>query len=225
MMSRLFPLLLLFCFSCSAQQKDETYDELKARVSTERERIHEAYKQGDSLQRDSLITVSRDYLFRTITTDFFDHWYGTEWDFNGTTRMPKQGKIACGYFITTVLSDAGLNIPRTYWAQQASEYYIKRMTTDIKRFSNQPVENVMAYFKDREDGLYIVGLDNHVGFVYKSGKQLQFVHASYYDPSIGVQSEKLNTDNPLAHSEYRVAGRILSDEMIRKWITGERCAN
>lgn len=212
--------LLALAAACQAQ-KQETYLQLIARVATEQRSIATVYSCADSTGRDSMIGVARAYLFDVITTDFFNQWYGTEWDFNGTTRTPKEGKIACGYFITTVLSDAGFKIPRTYWAQQASEYYITRMTTDIKRFSNKPVGTVIDYFKGRDDGLYIVGLDNHVGFVYKKGKRLQFVHASYYDPKKGVQSEALDSNNPLANSAYRVSGRILDDTMIRKWILRE----
>jgi len=119
------------------------------------------------------------------------------------------------------LQDAGFKIPRTYWAQQASEYYIKCLTSDIKRFSNKSIQTLMDYFSGREDGLYIVGLDCHVGFVYKKGKILRFVHASYYNPKIGVQAEKLNSDNPLSNSEYREVGRILDDSMIKKWILKE----
>mgnify|MGYP001000170144 FL=1 len=95
------------------------------------------------------------------------------------------------------------------------------MTSDIKRYSNVSIEKVMTYFQGREDGLYVVGLDSHVGFVYKRGKKLQFVHASYYNPKEGVKSENLDSKNPLSESEYRVIGRILDKEMVRKWILEE----
>ncbi|MBI3239456.1 MAG: hypothetical protein HYZ43_11555 [Flavobacteriia bacterium] len=221
-------LLLVSCLVQSAETDltsdivlNETYPELIALVKKKQTEIKAAYLKADSTERDSIIVVAQDYLLKTITTDFFNHWYGTEWDFNGTTRTPREGKIACGYFITTVLSDAGFKIPRVYWAQQASEYYIKRMTSDIKRYSNVSIEKVMTYFQGREDGLYVVGLDSHVGFVYKRGKKLQFVHASYYNPKEGVKSENLDSKNPLSQSEYRVIGRILDKEMVRKWILEE----
>lgn len=38
---------------------------------------------------------------RQITQKVFPYWYGTKWDFNGTTEMPQEGSIACGYFVTT----------------------------------------------------------------------------------------------------------------------------
>ncbi len=234
--------LFIFVVACSAQQPVseknrfpssvdcevevpevlQTYDELKAEVEADRKRFAAAYAGAGISERDSIIDTARNYLFDIITSDFFAQWYGTEWDFNGTTHTPRMGKIACGYFITTLLEDAGFRIPRTFWAQQASEYYITRMTSDVKRFSNKPLVEVARYFDGREDGLYIVGLDNHVGFVVKKDSCLRFVHASYYDPKTGVQSEKLNSDNPLAVSSYRVAGRILDDEMIQKWLTEEK---
>lgn len=245
-MHRFLLLLLIFSvLSCDAQQlapkksafpasvdcdfeapeAEQTYDALKVRTEAARKQFAAKYEAAGAAERDSLIDTARNYLFEVITTDYFAHWYGTEWDFNGTTRTPGKGKIACGYFITTVLEDAGLKIPRTYWAQQASEYYITRMTSDVKRFSSKPLTEVAHYFDGREDGLYVVGLDNHVGFVVKKDDCLRFVHASYYNPKIGVQSEKLNSDNPLAVSAYRVSGRILGDDMVRKWIVGEQWDN
>lgn len=197
------------------------YEDLLSSVEKERTVFEKEYKQADESERSKIEEKASSYLLEKITHDFFDQWQGTEWDFNGTTRTPRKGKIACGYFITTVLSDAGFKIPRVKWAQQASEYYITRMTSDVKRFSNQSPETMKSYFLKHPDGLYVVGLDNHVGFVYKSGKEVTFTHASYYDPKIGVQTEELMGDNPFAKSVYRVVGRILNKEMIRKWILGE----
>lgn len=219
----LFPLFLAILFSCYAQKTKKllSYEDLKKKVETRRTNWNAAYLAADENEKDAIVDSATTYLLETITTDFFDQWYGTEWDFNGTTKTPRKGKIACGYFITTVLTDAGFKMPRVKWAQQASEYYITRMTTDVKRFSNQPVEKVEKWLMDRPDGLYVAGLDSHVGFVHKSGKKIRFVHASYYDPKIGVQSEELDGDNPFAESNYRVIGRILDKNMVQKWILGE----
>ena len=108
------------------------------------------------------------------------------------------------------------------WAQQASEFFILKMSTDIRHFSNSPVSDVISYIRSRENGLYMVGLDCHVGFVYKNNDTIQFVHANYYQPSTGVMSENLDTWNPLNASKYRVFGRILDDACMRKWLGNER---
>lgn len=215
--------ILLGCSQETVRMKGNlpAYEDMVSSMEKERTVFEKAYKQADELERSKIEEKASSYLLEKITHDFFDQWQGTEWDFNGTTRTPRKGKIACGYFITTVLSDAGFKIPRVKWAQQASEYYITRMTSEVKRFSNQSPETMKSYFLKNPDGLYVVGLDNHVGFVYKSGKEVTFTHASYYDPQIGVQTEELIGDNPFAKSAYRVVGRILNKEMIRKWILGE----
>lgn len=218
-------LLLLGCFQDKSKLKGTVklppYEDLIASVEKQRTAFQKEYATADEAAQSRIEDKAAAYLLEKITHDFFDQWYGTEWDFNGTTRTPRKGKIACGYFITTVLQDAGFKIPRVKWAQQASEYYITRMTSEVKRFSNKTPEFMKGYFLDQPDGLFIAGLDNHVGFVYKSGKKVSFTHASYYDPEVGVQTEELDGDNPFAKSAYRVVGHILNREMIRKWILGE----
>lgn len=216
--------LLLSCFEgekLKTKERLPAYEDLISSVENQRIFFQKEYNDADESARIQVLERAERYLLKTITTDFFKQWDGTEWDFNGTTRTPRKGKIACGYFITTVLSDAGFKIPRVKWAQQASEYYITRFSSDVQRFSNQTPESMKSYFLKRPDGLYIAGLDSHVGFVYKSGDAVTFTHASYYDPKIGVQTEPLIGDNPFAKSAYRVVGRLLDKEMIEKWILGE----
>lgn len=217
--------LLTGCLDNKAEVKGKLnlppYEDLIASVEKQRLIFQKAYNEAEESDRSEIEEKAESYLLEKITDDFFDQWYGTEWDFNGTTRTPRKGKIACGYFITTVLSDAGFKIPRTKWAQQASEYYITRMTSEVKRFSNQTPESMKMYFLKQTDGLFVVGLDSHVGFVYKFGDEVTFTHASYYDPKIGVQTEELTGENPFSNSAYRVVGRILNKEMVQKWILGE----
>ena len=217
-------LLLLACSQKTVEVKGKhlpPYADLITSVEKQRLAFQKDYAAADEADRSEIEEKAQSYLLEKITGDFFDQWAGTEWDFNGTTRTPRQGKIACGYFITTVLTDAGFKIPRVKWAQQASEYYITRMTTEVERFSNRTPEYMKSQFLKKPDGLYVAGLDNHVGFVYKSGDEVTFTHASYYHPEIGVQTEQLTGNNPFAKSAYRVVGHILNKEMIRKWILGE----
>ncbi len=198
------------------------YDTLKAHIKQKQQLISAAYAQADSSTRDSLIRVAQQYLLTTITTDLFQQWYNTPWDFNGITNTPRKGKVACGYFVTSVLCDAGFQLPRLGWAQLASETMIKKLNPAVKKFSNKSISDFEAWFKDKPDGLYIVGLDCHVGFVSKIKGRLQFTHSSYYEPETGVMSQDLEGHNPLNDSKYRVLGQILHREMVVNWITGTR---
>lgn len=223
----IFPLLLItLVFSqCNAdvqKEKKETYDELKKRMVQTRDSLGSAYKAAGDERKKELIGEARKFVFTAITDNIFEYWYGTPWDFNGTTQVPGKGKIACGYFVTTVLRDAGFDLPRAGWAQLAAEAIVKKMTTDIKRFSNRPVSEVEDYIDGRDDGLYVVGLDCHVGFIYKKGNKIKFVHSNYYKKETGVMSENLDTKNPLKDSKYRIIGRLLDDAMMKKWLLNER---
>ena len=68
-------------------------------------------------------------------------WYGTAWDYNGTAMSPLEGKIACGYFITTTLRQSGMKINRIKLAQCPSSELIWSVCTGIKIYSNKLREN------------------------------------------------------------------------------------
>ncbi|HMA64364.1 MAG TPA: hypothetical protein VKO63_04165 [Chitinispirillaceae bacterium] len=187
------------------------------------ERIHHS---RDSLSNvlnnvtnDSIVKSAQKLLLRFIDDEIFPYWYYTPWNFYGTTRVPKSGNIACGYFVTTVLQDVGFDIPRVKWAQLASEGIIKKFCREIKRFHDRPVSEVIDYIKKKPDAVYVVGLDCHVGFIVKYQEKIQFVHSNYYHPEIGVMSEYLDTENPLRDSKYRVIGTVTDSVNVLRWIT------
>jgi hypothetical protein len=136
-------------------------------------------------------------------------WYGTPWDFNGTTLQPGNGTIACGYFVTTVLQDAGINLNRIKLSQCASEEMIKKLSlkNSITRFRNKSITQFAESLKQKEKGLYIIGLDFHTGFIYHNGEELFFIHASYAYPKV-VRKEKVTQSSVLASSKYKVIGKV-----------------
>lgn len=197
------------------------YTEFLATVKSEQACFASAYNSESGAQNDSVIDAARAYLLTTITDSLFSYWYDTPWDFNGHTSTPGQGQIACGYFVTTVLQDAGFNLPRYKWAQQYAQYYIKRLAPqDMMQFSNAPLDQVTDALIKQGTGLYVVGLDNHTGFVWVADTTVQFVHSNYYQPEIGVMAEDIDSENPLKNSAYRLFGKLLSDDMVRNWILG-----
>lgn len=194
------------------------------RVAAIRAEMAAGYARADSTARDSIVETARTYVRTVLVESIFPTWYGTPWDFNGTTQIPGSGVIACGYFVTTTLRDAGFTLPRIRWAQLAAEDIVKQLspTRDIWRRSNTPIDSVTAHISRNGPGVYVVGLDCHVGFIVNHNDSLRFVHSSYYHPEIGVMSEPLDSPNPLRDSRYRVIGRILGDEMMVWWLTGRR---
>jgi len=220
MKTTLVLLLTLVSFtSCGQQPERIEYTTFLKKVLIRRTEFAALYNNSDTAKKKIIIIDARKYLFNTITVDVFPYWFGTKWDFNGTTRTPKQGSIACGYFVTNVLTDVGFNIPRIAWAQSASEVFIKRLALNsIKRFSNRSISEVESYLLKTGDGLYLVGLDQHVGFVVVKNDETKFVHSNYYLSRSYVMSEDIDSFNPLNNSNYRVIGKLLSDDMIKNWI-------
>lgn len=211
---------LITTISCQGQQVN--YDTVKNNTANKRTSFEKRYLENkrNPIKQKEIVKEASNLLLEDIN-NYFEVWYGTQWDFNGHTQTPKDGKIACGYFITTTLRDMGFKIPRIKWAQLASESMIKNMTTDIKRFHNAPMKDVVDYIQSKGEGLYIVGLDCHVGYIYYYKKKMTFVHSNYYKPLIGVMSEPLIGKNPLNDSKYRVIGKILDKNMVIKWIKNE----
>lgn len=209
---------VLATFSSTGQsQKD--YSLIIKEIIDKRDSLALEYSKSDAIGQDSIIVTARDFLIKAITQEVFPCWYGTKWDFNGTTRTPQKGRIACGYFITNILTDIGFNIPRVKWAQSASEIFIIKLSFgNITRFSNKPISVIENYLKKSGHGLYLVGLDYHTGFIFVNNAEIRFIHADYYEPEKGVVSEKLNAVSPIADSKYRVIGKLMSDEMILNWI-------
>ncbi|MCL2183869.1 MAG: hypothetical protein FWB85_10415 [Chitinispirillia bacterium] len=221
-------LILLYTCTALARQPAIGYEAQIAKISEQRQLFSERYNAAPAKDRAAILAEAQEYLTRSICDTIFPYWYGTPWQFYGTTRTPKQGAIACGYFVTTTLTDAGFQIPLVKWAQAASENVVVKIGTGIKRFSNRPMSEVIAYINQNGDGLYLTGLDCHIGYIYKSGGTLRFVHSSYYREvsgsgnAIGVISEPLEGRNPLNDSQYRVIGKLLGTEMVRNWVTGAR---
>ncbi len=194
-----------------------SYPELLASIRARRAELAAAH--ATSARPDTVLVAARAFLLTAIDAQF-EAWKGTRWDFNGTTRTPRQGAIACGYFVTTVLQDAGFVLPRIRWAQLAAEPMIRKMAPASKGFRDRPVREVEHWLLGQGDGLYAVGLDNHVGFVRVPDGEALFVHSSYYRPSIGVMAETLHGENPFAHARYRFIGRLLDDRMVVAWLEG-----
>lgn len=219
--------LAIILSSCGRAPSQETgrfksYDSLKSYASSLQKQFKKDYTAANDAGKARIIKTARDSVFSLITKEYFSFWFGTPWSFYGATQTPRDSSIACGYFVTTVLEDAGFNIPRIKWAQMASEPVIKIMTKEIKRFSGRPLKEVEDHIIKSGTGLYVVGLDNHVGFIYNDGEKIRFVHSNYYVPKEGVMAQTLDSHNPLKNSRYRVVGKILGDEMMKNWILGKR---
>jgi|GEM_PF-765593 len=198
------------------------YSDLVATLEQERLVLQAAFTRArTAAERMDVLHRARDVFVSSVVERLAPEWVGTPWDFNGTTEEPREGSIACGYFVTTLLRDAGLPVERVRLAQQASETIILRLTTNryVHRFSRLPLSSFVDSVRAMGPGLSIVGLDCHVGFIASTDSSVLFIHSSYVSPR-SVVIEHAERSPVLAASNYRVLGRISDDDaVIRRWLS------
>ena len=151
------------------------------------------------------------------------YWYGTAWDFNGYTAKPKQGVIACGYFVSTTMLHAGFNLNRYKMAQKASmeeALCLEPKDSLFIRYTSRD-KFVKEFSSNAKDGIYLVGLSFHVGYLYKSANDLFFIHSNYIDHQ-GVIKEKAMESQALEASDVFVVADITNNKsLLKKWLSGE----
>ncbi|MEO7311964.1 MAG: hypothetical protein ABIX01_16280 [Chitinophagaceae bacterium] len=196
------------------------YDRMKSAVQLRKKLLQKRYP-GD-LNTSSIIELQKEFV-AILVDSILPYWYGTPWDFNGTTQKPGEGSIACGYFITTVLQDCGLPIRRVKMAQCASQELVYDLVKKNpgKIFRNDSLAHFIDYIKSQGFGVYVVGLDSHVGFLYHDGSEVYFIHAKWVNPK-AVLKEVAAQSSVLYYSSYRVVGKISDDEMfLKRWLQGQ----
>lgn len=185
-----------------------TYDSAKYKVIATREGVRRTQKNIETT------------FTECIVNRLIPYWYGTPWDFNGITQKPKQGNIACGYFVTTILRDAGFKVQRVKVAQKAASEIIREVAdrSTIRAFSLKSVNFIDSAVKKMGQGVYVVGLDYHVGFLYNDGKDVYFIHSNYIGRE-GVVKESILHSRAFANSKLRVVGKLSTATCLKeKWL-------
>jgi len=160
------------------------------------------------------------YLFRLIDEDIYNYWAGTPWEFHGTTRQPKAGSIACGYFITNTLTDLGFKINRVGLAEVRSGDMIKKLCVGIESFNS--LGKLNSYLaKQPINSVFIIGLDFHTGYIVKTTTGCYFLHSSYINKE-GVVREKTDTSPALSPNKFFMIGSLTANKhLLRNWVANK----
>lgn len=180
-------------------------------------------KARTAAERGKILAETRRFL-EMLLPDMMSCWLGTPWDFEGTSETPGEGKIACGYFVSTVLRDAGFRVDRYKLARQPSQNIIRtflpREALDLK--VGAAYESWADGLAGLEPGIRIIGLDSHVAFLITGPEGFRFVHSSGSRPWC-VVDEGRDDAGVLRRSNYRVHGLVTGDDsVLRRWLQGER---
>lgn len=199
------------------------YEALIRELEAKRIALAERYAGARTAVEISNVIRDCQETLETTLPEMMRCWLGTPWDYHGTCQKPGSGKIACGYFVSTVLRDAGFRVERFKLAQQPSQRIINtflprenihvRAGLDYERFLKEVIS--------RGPGLRIVGLDKHVAFlVVTESEEVRFIHSSGAPPYCVVDEDRA-TANSLRNSRYRVTGNLTRNpELIHGWLAG-----
>lgn len=102
------------------QPDPKTYAVLVSELARWRAELGKRHARAGNDTERALVENDARLVLELVLPEMMRCWMGTPWDFNGTASKPGGGKIACGYFVATVLMDAGFQVDRYQLAQQAS---------------------------------------------------------------------------------------------------------
>jgi hypothetical protein len=199
------------------------YKALCEEIETRRVSLAERYRQAKTDASRRAVEDEARQVLETKLPEMMRCWLGTPWDFNGISTTPGEGKIACGYFVSTLLRDAGFRIERVRLAQQASQNIIGTFLdrSSFRISSRMPYDAFAKSVRDAEEGISIVGLDSHVAFLVNDADEFRMIHSSGASPWCVVDESSAEAI-VLQQSSYRVVGHLTSDRnVLRKWLSGE----
>lgn len=210
----------------SARPKPDprSYEVLVSELRRWRGNLAGRYSSAKSMEERQAVEHDARIVLEEAMPAMMRCWLGTPWDFHGTAEGPGKGKIACGYFVSTVLKDAGFQVDRYKLAQQASENILRSFLKKdaCKLTMGESYDSFADGISHQEPGIYVVGLDTHVAFIVVEQGEFRFIHSSGSSPWC-VVDEGRDDAHVLQKSNWRMLGNLTGDRgVIRIWLKGEK---
>ncbi|MDP4624135.1 MAG: hypothetical protein NWT08_03240 [Akkermansiaceae bacterium] len=204
----------------------ERYETLISEMQRWQTDLAEDYRQAKSADEKAAVERDARLILELMLPEMMCCWLGTTYDFNGTAEKPGEGKLACGYFVSTVLRDAGFRVNRYKLAQQPSENILRTFlpADSCQLRVGKDYDEYADWVEKKEPGIYLVGLDTHVGFIVNRVDGMRFFHSSAAG-KVGVVNESREKAHALQYSNWRLLGGLtLEPDVIRTWLKGEKIA-
>ncbi len=206
----------------------ENYNQIKSEIKAERLRLSQLFSlEKDSLKRELILDSAKHYVTNILVNKLTPHWYGMPWSFSGYSAVPQKGEVGCSYFVSNTLLHAGFNVNRYKLAQQGPMNEAKSIDTNFVTYFNEELFSgkdvnktvVSKVVSENKDGLYFVGLSNHVGYLLIHDKELYFIHSNY--GKLAVMLEYAETSQEFVDNQYFISKITHNDDLIRKWLLNE----
>lgn len=182
---------------------------------------------ADEPERQTVRERARQHLLERFDREIVPAWLGTPWGQGpaATARRPHQPgrSVGCSAFVIAALEDAGLIFAHRERFIQARALRIQRaLSPQVHRFVDVPADRLAAAIAALGDGLYLIGLSKHIGFVRVRGGAVELIHAGRTGAA-AVQREPLDLAPPVIASRpsgYFVTA-VLTDDVIDRWLLGQ----
>lgn len=220
--ARLGMIVLLVCLAVPARAQSD-YATTVTDVARRRAELARGWATARGDERDRVERTAG--VITAAVAELAQHWLGTRWGLGPPqTDEPGLGKINCGTFVGRVLRDAGFVVDVARLQQLPSELIIRSFVgrERTRKWSNASMPRFLADVRKMGSGLFIIGLDFHVGLLIQTDNDLRFVHASYVTGT--VVDEPARIARPILDSRYRVVGKLLDAHNVRDWIEGNPIA-
>lgn len=170
---------------------------------------------SDLIEREALrfFTV---YLYDSLAP----YWLGTGFSKTGTSTIPGTGVVSPQHFVEQLLTDAGLSFRVEPELELSPSDWVGHILIErnVKRYSNSTMTSFIQDLKQMSDGLYLLALDNHIGFIRISGGNLSFLHVADKGPFC-VVIEEAEQSKAIAQSKNKVLGLLSgAHELIEYWL-------
>lgn len=196
-----------------------TYAVLVDEIGYHRRKLANQYHAAETDAARKVVLQSAKNLLELTMPQLMRCWLGTPWDFNGTASTPGAGKVACGYFVSTIMRDAGFDVHRVRLAQQPSQNILRTFLprNQLQITVEMDYHDYMQSMRMRPHGIYIIGLDRHVGFIVNNTAGVRFIHSGGVSHRVVNESEA--EAQSIRNSHYRVIGNLTTNaELLRKWL-------
>ncbi len=148
-------------------------------------------------------------------------WVGTPYAFSGKATAPHDGPVACGHYVGAVLRGAGFRVSRDVGAL-ASARIVRSFAGHgrTRWWSGKTRAQLVRGVRREGDGLYLIGLDTHVGLLRVHGGEVTLCHSTGRWPRTVVCEPALASRSLI--SKVHVWGPLLPDETVDRWLAGQR---
>jgi hypothetical protein len=178
--------------------------------------------------RAAIREEARRFVVDTLVSQIFPAWMGmpSGGGPQATASLPHTPGmfISCSYFLTAALQNAGLVLESRARFAQAPAAWIQRALLppggQIHRYGKLSPEELEQRLVGLGDGLYVVGLNIHVGFIVVQDRHAWFVHSSYTPPGT-VVNEPVVSSMAIALSQskgYWISPLFRDDRIVELWL-------